>query len=218
MNNLYSIKSEPKKKRILKKVRFDFKGAHLAYTDLSQGGAASLKNNPYLLKANEINKDLTEEQLRILEEIGEELTPLDKNNGNVDKSNKEEDDMSKELLEELQDLKKQLAVKENKEVLSKYKFTDEILEAVAKSFANMEDTEIEAVEKAFSALVEVTEQAVKLAKEDVEKNLNTDKNDDNPLQKALAKEEGHEHKDEEVSKSYVEQAREKLAELRKEAK
>lgn len=64
------------KKRKLKKITFDFKGAHLAYTDASQGGAASGYNTPYLLKSK-IDK-LTEAQKKILDLIGEHLTQLDK--------------------------------------------------------------------------------------------------------------------------------------------
>jgi hypothetical protein len=80
MSDLSTIASEPKAKRSLKGVNFDFVGAHLAYTDISQGGAASLLNEPYLLKADELEKSsiLSEEQKAILDKIGEESTPLDK--------------------------------------------------------------------------------------------------------------------------------------------
>lgn len=64
------------KKRKLKEITFDFKGAHLAYTDASQGGAASGYNEPYLLKS--LSMEPTQEQLAILKDIDEELTPLDK--------------------------------------------------------------------------------------------------------------------------------------------
>jgi len=67
------------KKRKLSDITFDFTGAHLAYTDASQGGAASGYNDPILLKASSL--DMSQEQLTILKEIDEELTPLDKNKG-----------------------------------------------------------------------------------------------------------------------------------------
>ena len=67
------------KKRKLSDITFDFTGAHLAYTDASQGGAASGYNDPILLKA--VSPEVSIEQLTILKEIDEELTPLDKNKG-----------------------------------------------------------------------------------------------------------------------------------------
>lgn len=67
------------KKRKLSGITFDFTGAHLAYTDASQGGAASGYNDPILLKS--VSLDVSPEQIAILKEIEEELTPLDKNKG-----------------------------------------------------------------------------------------------------------------------------------------
>lgn len=61
-----------------KGITFEFKGAHLAYTEKSQGGAASLKNDYYLTKAKEGEESLTENQKKLLEIVGEEFTPLDK--------------------------------------------------------------------------------------------------------------------------------------------
>lgn len=77
------------KKRTLTKITFDFKGAHLAYTDASVGGAASGYNTPILLKSNKLA--VTKEQLDIIAQLEEELTPLDKNLGvsdaNIGKQN-----------------------------------------------------------------------------------------------------------------------------------
>ena len=68
-----------KKKRTLTKWTFDFKGAHLAYTDASVGGAASGYNSPILLKSNALKA--TPEILEIIKDLEEELTPLDKTLG-----------------------------------------------------------------------------------------------------------------------------------------
>jgi len=68
-----------KKKKTLTKWTFNFKGAHLAYTDASVGGAASGYNSPILLKANTLKA--TPEILAIIKDLEEELTPLDKTLG-----------------------------------------------------------------------------------------------------------------------------------------
>ena len=127
-----------KKPKMLADITFDHKGGHLAYTDLSQGGAASYKNVAVMLKAedNSLSSEvvLTENQKNILEEIGEEFTPLDKaakkaekekgdnfnssspdsnDNGteaDEEKINKgKENDMSKELEKALADLEAEKA-------------------------------------------------------------------------------------------------------------
>ncbi len=67
------------KKKTLTKWTFDFKGAHLAYTDASVGGAASGYNSPILLKAK--GPQATPEILEIIKDLEEELTPLDKTLG-----------------------------------------------------------------------------------------------------------------------------------------
>ncbi len=66
-------------KNTLTKLSFDFKGAHLAYTDVSVGGAASGYNSPILLKSNALKA--TPEILEIIKDLEEELTPLDKTLG-----------------------------------------------------------------------------------------------------------------------------------------
>jgi hypothetical protein len=66
-------------KNALTKLSFDFRGAHLAYTDVSVGGAASGYNSPIILKSNMFTA--TPEQLAIIKELEEELTPLDKTLG-----------------------------------------------------------------------------------------------------------------------------------------
>ena len=71
--------------RELSDVNFRFRHAHIAYTDASQGGAASLYNDYLAIKGkamppskDDIKRLLTKEQLEIVESLDEELTLLDK--------------------------------------------------------------------------------------------------------------------------------------------
>lgn len=205
MSDLDSLKSKPKAKRLLKGVTFDFKGAHLTYTSASEGGAASLLNEPYLLKANEINKELTTAQQAILDEIGEESTPLDKNlvednntpassediKGVETKLNKGNDDNmsdNKEILKELQNLKRANGVLKVEKNLGNFKFDQEMVDSVSEALVDLGSDAQASIIKAMNVLSERTEVELTKAKDKSDK----EKKDENPLKKALEKEEGHE--------------------------
>ena len=228
MSNLEEIKDKPKAKRILKDVHFDFIGAHIAYTDGSQGGAASLKNQPYLLKAEDINKELTEEQEEILLAIGEESTPLDKSRV-VDKnapssstevaggedvkiSKQEEDTMSEANKEQIADLQKQLSVMKAEKQLTAYQFDEDLEKGLAEAISELSEDSASAVIKALEELVNRKDEAVEKA------NAKKAEEGGNELAKALEKEEGHAIEEEDVNKSFLEEIAESQAALRKEAK
>lgn len=237
MSELDSIKStyKKKKKRILKKVHFDFKGAHLAYTDMSQGGAASLKNEPYLLKASDVELDLTDEQKSILEEIGEESTPLEKKLSDGDDTNalssssedgegklekQEEDKMSeqisKELVESLEkqvaELKRENAVVKAGNLLTKYEFEAELNKGLAEAIADLGSEAGEVIIKAMDELVARSEAAVEKAVKE------SSVEEENTLAKALDEEQGHETVEEEVTKSLADRILEAKQKIEKGAK
>lgn len=212
----------------MKGVTFDFLGAHLAYTEESQGGAASLKNEAYLFKAEDIEKELSQAQLDILAEIGEESTPLDKSNlsgvdndtssslkkevgEDDDKTKIEEDKMSEEMSKELKVLKHELAVMKVTKSLVKHNFDAELESGLANAMANLSEEEVSFVNKALESLVTAGETALTKALEA--------KKEENPLAKALDVEEGHEAKAEgDDEKTFVQKCMEAKAELVKGAK
>lgn len=237
MSELDTLKSERKKKRVLKKVHFDFKGAHLAYTDGSQGFAASMKNEPYLLKSSDVDLELTDEQESILAEIGEESTPLEKKLSNGDDNNapsslskdgednlekQEEDQMSeqisKELVESLEqkiaDLEKANAVIKAENLLTGYGFEAELNKGLAEALADLNDEAGEFVIKAMNELVARSEAAVEKAVESSKQK----EQEDNPLAKALEEEAGHEEVNEEIEKSLADRITEQRVKIEKGAK
>jgi hypothetical protein len=190
-----------KKVRKLKGVHFDFAGAHLAYTDESQGGAASLMNDPLLLKAQELDIPLTENQKKILEDINEESLPLDKSKSNSsdntpssseetgeDTINKKgtDNDMSEEILKKLASVEHELAVAKAEKQVSPYSF-GELETGVATALANASKEDSEAITKAFTYLKECGDYGVAVEKANVVK-----VDPDNALAKALDEEAGAE--------------------------
>jgi hypothetical protein len=105
-NELDTLKSPTKVKRILKGLHFNWPNPHLSLTDPSAGGACSLLNDIIVEKSMmEVNKT----QQAILDEIKEEFVPILKELGagatSVTKTNEEgkETDMSVELQKQLDD-------------------------------------------------------------------------------------------------------------------
>ena len=170
-----------KKKRTLTKWTFDFKGAHLAYTDASVGGAASGYNSPILLKSNALKA--TPEILEIIKDLEEELTPLDKTLGvsNADNGNQntpstsasaeavmagddkkdlegkekvmsEQDSLVKSLQEQVAKMAFENAVEKSKNVLSKYSLSVDLVEPLAKALASLSDESKDAFVKALDEL------------------------------------------------------------------
>ena len=218
MSNLEEIQSKPKAKRILKGITFDFKGAHIAYTDGSQGGAASLKNDPYLLKAEDIDKELTKEQQEILEAIGEESTPLEKSidvdknapssstevvSGEDEKLSKQkEDKMSEAIEKELADMKHQVAVMKAEKVLIGYDFEADLVKGLAEALATLSDEGVESVSKALKTLKSKSDEALEKASDIASK--------ENELEKKLSKEDGHAEAEETIEKSFLDQVKESM--------
>jgi hypothetical protein len=201
MSDLDNIKSEPKAKRNLKGVHFQFKGAHIAYTHGDQGGAASGYNEPVLLKASDINKKLTPSQQEILDEIGEEFTPLDKNltvdtntpssttvdlgeDNKNDKGNTELMSDNAEILKKLEQLEQDNKILKAEKVLAAYSFDGDVKAGIAGAIADLNEDQVSFITKAFDSLIADKEEAVNKAKEVVEKEEETE------LAKALKQEQG----------------------------
>lgn len=195
---LKDLQQKPKAKRILKGVHFDFAHPELTYTDWSQGGACSLENDMVLAKSKNKAKQLTPEQLAILEQIGETYTPLEKNLDGVnieapevDKAEGEKqtleegNEMSAEILKQLEELKRENAVIKTQAKLADYGFSEEMSEAVAGAIVDLGDNG-ETVTKAFDALIAEKEEAVTKALEEAKK-VEAPESD---LQKALDDEKG----------------------------
>jgi hypothetical protein len=221
MSKLDTISQNPEAKRVLKGINFDFTGAHIAYTSEEQGGAASLLNDPILLKAKDSTVTLTEAQKEIISKLGEESTPLDKklsegvevsSSSSSEVSNGEENiNVNKEnevtmaddkLATEVAELRKELAVQKAVNSLTDYSFEKELTTSVAAALASLETADQEAVLKAFDALEARTEVEVTKAKEAAPEEVNE-------LAKALGDEAGIEGEAEvEVVKTLAERIKE----------
>lgn len=213
-NPLDSIKGERKVKRILKGINFDWDNPELTLTDYSVGGACSLKNDIILEKS--MDKPLNKEQSELLEEIGEEFTPLLKqlnsdevDNTGVTQQNEETKgtDMSEEALQkaldkiaELERINKSQTLKS--EVLAGYGFEAEVEKGLVDLMVGLDDTT--AITKALDALVAAKDEAITKAKAEVQP--------ENEIAKALSEEQGaaEVESEEEVVKSLEEQVIEKL--------
>lgn len=195
-----SIKDIQKKRKVryLIDVNFDAEDAHIAYTT----GAASLKDEPYLLKQQEL--ELTEEQELLLKELkhsseasaGEELTQEKGTTMSVENLQKQLDDQ-KAVTEALL---KQLAQERTSKATEKYSFDAAISESVIKTLADMNDDARSVMLGAFDALTSRTEAAITKALGEVKDAQ------ENPLKKALDKEEGHSEKTEVKEETLVQKA------------
>lgn len=187
MSELADIQSKGKK-RYLKDVHFDFEKAHVAYTI---GGAASLKDEPILLKQKE--QSLSEEELSILKELNESTDAL----AEVDKLKEEpeilkgnETDMSEinKLQEQLNQMKQELAIEKAVNKTAKYNFENGA--DVAKALANLEVAEQETILKAFDALLLAKDVEIEEAVNKALESKPTE-SEENPVVKALENEAGH---------------------------
>lgn len=174
-----AVSKEPK--RLLSNFIFTHKAAHFAYTLPEQGGAASLKNDPYMIIKS--NKTLQEKLDEMIAEYGEEFTELDKAKflaGLVDKTapstsaeveaqdagvdnetvNKGQDEMSvaEKQNPELDEALKVIKAMKIEKSLAKYGLADDVSEALSVSLAELSDTS--AVIKALDAVVEAGEAKV----------------------------------------------------------
>ena len=216
------IDKDIKPKNELKRIHFDWDHPELTYTSQSQGGAASLMNDPFTiskaLKAKE--EDLDEDQVRILKEIEEDFVSLEKhfgeNNGKEDSSssgnsgviseegklnkgkqaNMSEDNSHAEKIEQLE---KALKASEARNEIQPFGFDKELCKSLSEQMANLTTEGMGVVIK---ALEQVKEKTMEIS---AEKSAGT-KTIDNPLASALDKEAGEEGKTEEenVEKSFLE--------------
>lgn len=206
-NELDELKSQPKIKRILKGLHFDWPNPHLSLTDPSKGGACSMLNDIIVEKSM---LEINETQQAILDEIKEEFVPILKELGtsttSVTKTNEEgnETDMSVELqkqldvqAEELKELKRDNAVLKALKEVEQFGLDEVIQKELVAAMVDGEGSE--AIVKALSAVKAATPEA----KVEVE----------NPVAKALSEEAGGEgiaEEDVKVEKSILEQLKDNM--------
>ena len=206
--------------------RSNFKITAIAVTEASQGGAASLMNDPLLLKSLKDGKTLSEEQKSLLIDVGFKESDIDKslvsekeplssseenNTGEDDVNlNKGTDNMSEEnLRKELEEVKHKFAVSEAKGQITAYSFGE--LEAdVAGALATLEDSSV--LIKAFDLLAEsktaAVDEALTKAKEDAV-DTNADLKKELDSEAGVAGGEGEAKTDEEAKAEGLEKALEK---------
>lgn len=203
-------------KRKLKGIHFDFGGAEVSYTDASQGGACSGHNDPFLLKAKQEMRPLTEEQEQLLADIGEEPTALIKTVndeetnapsssetegtlGEETKLKKGNDDMSQETLDKIAKLEKQLRASEAKNELQGFGFDKELTAELANTLSDLDEAGVATVVKALEKVKADADAKLDKAKEKLEAS------EENGLGNLLDKEAGDGGETEqEVKKDYKE--------------
>lgn len=118
-------------------------------------GACSLMNEPFLLKSRDNEISLTEEQIKILKEIGEYEV--------INKTKKDEKIMDEKVAKELQDenavlkaklekFEKELKEEKIKKEISDFSFEEELNNEVSKALIELEDEVKGVVLKAFTFL------------------------------------------------------------------
>lgn len=165
---------EVKPKRLLKNFNFKYEGAHLAVTDGTKGGAASLKNEAYLFKALDVGSNESDSAVA-------DTAVVDGNTGvtadvSVSKSNdNNEDNMTAEVMKSMQEqieaLQKQLEAKEHEVAVekaatafAKYELEAELVKELSEAF---QGEAVELVVKALNAMKAAEAVAVEKAKEQV---------------------------------------------------
>ena len=225
-DELAKLQSSPEAVREIKGINFDWDHPELTYTSPSQGGAASMKNDAYLIdKAKKAKfEDLDEDQLSIIEQIGEEFVSLDKTLGDDTKTPSLEEgiegetidktgttDMSeqahKDLLKELGELRKENAINKAHKDLVAHELGDELSDGVAAVYAELDKDAQAVISKAFAHIkaagVESLDKAVAAAKVVAAPEAETE------LQKALDAEAGEGGEPEaDVEKSFLDQIKE----------
>ena len=195
MSKLDSLASAPEASRELTKISFDFSGAHLAYTDASQGGAASGLNDPILLKSGEEGYlSLTAEQRELISLIGETPTALIKSVDNLTTQKENPTIMGEQVSQEdFLALQQELAVEKS-------------LRAI--SALNLEEPKAEVLAKALSTLTKENLVIVKEALLDLQADINKAADvevGETDLQKSLSEEAGSEGEGAEMT--FAEQVR-----------
>lgn len=220
MSNIDQIKTKKKVVAYLEDINTDFAEAHIAVT--SGLGACSGMNEAYIFKSlEEAEQAFTKEEKEILIEIGEwppsinkSLQPSSEASAGEELNQEKGNTMSIENLQKQLDdqkaltdgLLKQLAQERTSKVTAKYAFEAEASENITKTLAELDDAARNVILGAFDALVARTEEAVNKALGDVKVT------EENPLKKALEKEEGHSEKTEVVEETLVQKAQKALDE------
>lgn len=165
---------EVKPKRLLKNFNFKYEGAHLAVTDGTKGGAASMKNEAYLFKALDNGSNESDSAVA-------DTAVVDGNTGvtadiSVSKSNdNNEDNMTAEVMKSMQEqikaLQKQLEAKEREVAVekaatafAKYELEAELVKELSEAF---QGKAVELVVKALDAMKAAEAVAIEKAKEQV---------------------------------------------------
>lgn len=147
-----------KVKKELIGVNFDFEGAHVAYTD--GAGAASLLNEPYLLKQK--TKEIIEmdEKKKKEDEI--------KDDGVIKQLQITVDELQKKIKE----YEKELTNIEVSKALKKYEFSEDIEIEICNVLSDIDTKHITTIQKCFDFLLEKT---VVEGIEEIEKEIGYDK-------------------------------------------
>lgn len=165
--------------RKLKDVHFDFDTAHLAYTD----GAASLKDEPYLLKSLDVVEDATDQPESDNQAHACEDQDVDKSTTKTQTSKENEmTDVNKELQDQIAQMQHELAVQKAVNSLNKYELTAELSGPLADAVAALDADKQDAVFKTLDAFVAAKEEAVEKAISDAKAAADAEKN---PIEKAL---------------------------------
>lgn len=203
---LQKLQGSPTATRELKGIHFDWDYPELTYTSPSQGGAASLKNDAYIIdKAQKAKiEDLDEDQLSILKRLGEEFISLEKHLG-VDKTitpsseglgeNNNEtgtktmsDQTQVELLKQLAELKRDNNIMKAQKTIEGFGFDADLGEGIAGVLADLDKDNQAIITKALAQVKtsgeEALDKAVEKAKTEAKPEADTD------LQKALDAEAG----------------------------
>lgn len=150
--------------RLLSDFILTHKGAHVAYTSWSQGGAASEKNEPFMIVKAKEEVILSKEEQALIDEFEEDLTPLEKAKKLAEAKSVEETAPSTSVVEaqdagvdnqnlnkgqEMSDQEKmikalQLEVKAAKieKSLNGYSLSSEVSEGLALAMASLEDASV----------------------------------------------------------------------------
>lgn len=227
------IKGLQKPKRIIKKIMLDGVGAHMAMTDASQGGPASMKGDILFKASSNTEVPLTEAQKEILAYIGEEPTPLEKSNG-VDNQSSNQDGKStpspsteestggvnsnlnkgNEMSDEIKALEAKLAAAEavnaelQKSMVSKdlavYSFDEDLLKSVSAVICGVKAEDKEVILKGFNVLL-ASKEAVEA---DLAKAKEASHGGGSDLAKALSQEQGHSDAGEVIEKTFAQEVEE----------
>ena len=179
--------------RLLSDFILTHKGAHVAYTSWSQGGAASEKNEPFMIVKSKEQVILSKEEQDLYDEFGEDLTPLEKakklaeakeveatapstsdteaQDAGVDNQNLNKGQEMSEHEEVIRALQLEVKAGKIEKSLAAYSFSSEVSEGLAMAMAKLKDASVitkalDEVKAAKEAELAELSKAIEVAKEE----------------------------------------------------